>query len=225
MEKEDLHYIVRLMQYEDIPQVMDIDRQAFPTEQPTPSYNKRLKNRAACYIVACQEGNTTESKASTEGARNEKTTDRAGRILQNLASGTRHLLNRQTPQTNQYILGFAGFWLIIDEAHLVDIAVQPAYCRIGIGESLLISVINLAVRANARIVTLEVRTSNQAAQSLYRKYGFATVGRRPGYYLDNMEDALIMSTNNITSASYQSLFQQRKQAYIKRWGTNRRFIR
>lgn len=214
------------MQHEDVPQVTDIDRQAFPTERPTPSYNKRLKNRAACYIVACQEKSISESRVSTERARNEKTADWAGRILQNLASGTRHLLDRQTSiQTNQYILGFAGFWLIIDEAHLVDIAVQPAYCRMGIGESLLISVINLAVRANARIVTLEVRASNQAAQSLYRKYDFATVGKRPGYYLDSIEDALIMSTDRITSASYQSLFQQQKRAYIQRWGTSRRLIR
>ena len=225
MDKEDLRYFVRLMQQEDIPQVTDIDRQCFPVQQPVPSYDKRLKNRAACYIIACQEENKSTSKVPEERAGEVKTADRASMILQKLTAGTRQTQDRQTPsQTNQYILGFAGLWLVTDGAHLADIAVRPAYHQMGIGESLLISAINLAVRANAHLIILEVRESNQAAQSLYRKYGFAVVGKRPRYYTDNTEDALIMSTSRITSASYQSLFQQRKRAYIEKWGSNRRLI-
>jgi len=180
--------------------------------------------------VACQEKNTSASEISTEPSRttthNLGLSDKKtiGRILHKPISDTDVLPNAPAPQTDQYVLGFAGFWLKLDKAHLLDIAVRPAYYRMGIGESLLISIINLALRANAGILALEVRVSNQAAQSLYHRYGFTEVGKRRGYYMNNWEDALVMVTDRITSASYQSLFQQRKRAYIERWRASRRLI-
>ena len=105
-----------------------------------------------------------------------------------------------------------------DEAHIINIAVREDHRRQGVGELLLISIIDLATELNASIVTLEVRTSNTAAQSLYRKYGFSQVGIRKGYYTDNREDAILMSTEKIASTPFQAQLNRLKQAHSKRWG-------
>lgn len=82
----------------------------------------------------------------------------------------------------------------------------------------MIAAIDLAAELKARIVTLEVRISNIGAQNLYTKYGFTQVGIRRGYYIDNREDAIVMSTDDINLAPFQANLQQLKQAYYKRWG-------
>ena len=83
---------------------------------------------------------------------------------------------------------------------------------------LLISLIDLATELDTRLVTLEVRASNTAAQSLYSKYGFTQVGVRRGYYTDNREDAVLMSLEDNTSAPVQANLQWLKQAHFKKWG-------
>jgi len=101
------------------------------------------------------------------------------------------------------ILGYAGFWLIVDEAHICTLGVHPAWRGRGLGELLLAHLIDRAIQRGAVVATLEVRASNAAAQSMYRKYGFVPAGLRRRYYSDNNEDAVIMTTEVITSASYQ----------------------
>jgi ribosomal-protein-alanine N-acetyltransferase len=107
---------------------------------------------------------------------------------------------------------------MLNEAHIIAIAVRNNYRRKGIGEGLLISVIEVATQLHANVITLEVRASNVVAQALYKKYGFRVVGRRPRYYSDNGEDAVLMSTDTITSAPFQTCFQQLKEAHSQRWG-------
>jgi ribosomal-protein-alanine N-acetyltransferase len=93
------------------------------------------------------------------------------------------------------IVGYAGLWFIVDEAHLTSIAVREEQRRRGIGEQLLKASLQLAAARQAAMMTLEVRASNQAAQALYEKYGFKTVGVRRGYYTDNHEDAYLMTVD------------------------------
>ena len=78
--------------------------------------------------------------------------------------------------------------------------------------------IELAMMRHSRVVTLEVRVSNHVAQSLYIKYGFSQVGLRKGYYTDNHEDAYIMTTEPISSPSYDEQFQTLEEAYKTRRG-------
>jgi ribosomal-protein-alanine N-acetyltransferase len=94
------------------------------------------------------------------------------------------------------LVGYVGFWYIVDEAHISTLAVHPEYRGHGIGELLLQTAINDAEKLNARITTLEVRVSNQVAINLYTKYHFELVGCRPRYYRDNNEDALLMTREN-----------------------------
>jgi [ribosomal protein S18]-alanine N-acetyltransferase len=92
------------------------------------------------------------------------------------------------------VAGYAGIWIMVDEAHVTTFAVGPAWRRRGIGERLLSAMLDLAVARGAREATLEVRLSNLPARRLYEKYGFRPVGIRPRYYSDDNEDALILTT-------------------------------
>lgn len=91
------------------------------------------------------------------------------------------------------VLGFAGLWLMAGEAHVINLAVRPEYQRCGLGEFLLSGLIETASELKASLITLEVRVSNQAARALYARYGFTERGVRKRYYVDNREDALIMT--------------------------------
>ena len=105
----------------------------------------------------------------------------------------------------EYLLGFVGIWLMVDEAHIVTIASRPERRREGIGERLLIAAIELARDLDQVVVTLEVRASNVEAQAMYEKYGFARVGLRKRYYTDNNEDAVLMTTPDLATPAYVKL--------------------
>ena len=97
------------------------------------------------------------------------------------------------------VVGFAGLWVMVDEAHVTTFAVDPHWRRRGVGERLLLGLLDIAAARRAREATLEVRLSNMPARRLYEKYGFRPVGIRPRYYSDNGEDALIMTTDPLES--------------------------
>lgn len=90
------------------------------------------------------------------------------------------------------VVGYLVAWLVVDEAHLGNVAVAPRNRRRGVAQALLDDLIAEGKQRDARLVTLEVRRSNRAAQDFYRKNGFYTVMIRRGYYQDNREDALVM---------------------------------
>lgn len=95
-------------------------------------------------------------------------------------------------EIDNIVVGYGGIWLIIDEGHITNIAVDRDYRKMGAGKSLVEGLIHLCAEGCIGSMTLEVRESNIAAQSLYKKYGFIEAGIRPKYYLDDNEDAIIM---------------------------------
>ena len=103
-------------------------------------------------------------------------------------------------RTDDELIAYGGIWLMVDEAHITTFAVDPAWRRQRVGETLLVALLELALARRAREATLEVRLSNVAARRLYEKYGFRPVGLRPRYYSDNGEDALIMTTPPLAGA-------------------------
>lgn len=199
-------YIIRRMRYEDIPQVVQIDREAFPGEwvfRSQSAYRHDLDNPSIRYIVACK----AQHMPNSGGQVPEKLP-----WLKRLISHGRRL-NTNTPE---YVVGFSGFWMMVGEAHIIAIGVRNDYRQLGIGEGLLIATIELAQMVNANMVTLEVRASNRVAQELYKKFGFQVVGKRLKYYSSDGEDAIIMSTESITSLPFQASFQRLKEDYAKR---------
>jgi ribosomal-protein-alanine N-acetyltransferase len=118
-------------------------------------------------------------------------------------------------KAGRYIIGFAGLWMLAGEAHITNIAVREKHRLRGIGEALLIGIIELAIKLDAHLITLEVRASNQEAQKLYAKYGFVNVGRRRGYYTDNGEDAVLMTIEDLKAAPARARLGRLKRAHAK----------
>jgi ribosomal-protein-alanine N-acetyltransferase len=116
------------------------------------------------------------------------------------------------------IVGYAGLWIMVGEAHVVNLAVGHSYRGQGIGELLLIALIELALSMYCSMITLEVRVSNITAQKLYQKYGFTVRGIRTGYYTDNREDGVIMTVDNIGSRDFKEEFKILKGNYCKKRG-------
>ncbi len=112
---------------------------------------------------------------------------------------TNRLASYVVARVGDDVVGFAGLWVMVDEAHITTFAVDPRWRRRGVGERMLLALLDLAVARRAREATLEVRLSNLPARKLYEKHGFRPVGIRPRYYSDNGEDALIMTTDALDS--------------------------
>ena len=98
-------------------------------------------------------------------------------------------------EENSKILGYCGAWIVIDEAHVTNVAILPEFRGRKLGEALLSKMMSAAREMGAKSMTLEVRVTNHVAQSLYRKLGFQNGGIRKNYYSDNQEDGLVMWAN------------------------------
>jgi [ribosomal protein S18]-alanine N-acetyltransferase len=195
-------YEARTMTLADIAQVAAIEHEAFPTSWPQTAYKRELANKLARYVVV-----TDGSRAAPESG-----PQMPRRSL------LRFLHRDEEPQpTPDYIAGYVGLWLMVDEAHIVAIAVREAYRGRGLGELLLIRAIELATDSRVDNVTLEVRRSNLVAQALYEKYQFLKVGVRARYYSDNHEDAIIMSTPPVHSDSYRERLAWLKDRFEQKW--------
>jgi ribosomal-protein-alanine N-acetyltransferase len=199
-----IYCAIRPMVYKDIPQVTQIDKEAFPGEwvfRSQSAYKRDLDNPSIRYVVACKKNDVSES---------------VGQAMPKMPWFKRLLSRGSHLNTSEDIVGFSGFWMMVGEAHIIAIGVRNGYRRRGIGEGLLIATIELVQILNAHVVTLEVRASNMIAQELYKKYGFQVTGRRLKYYSSDGEDAIIMSTDNITSLPFQASFQQLKKGHAQR---------
>lgn len=106
------------------------------------------------------------------------------------------------------IVAMSITWLIADEAHIATIAVHPRYRRMGIGKKVLSAALQEAIQGGARIATLEVRQSNLAAMNMYTQFGLKVEGRRPRYYQDTQEDAIIMTVKGLDEAYLSWLREQ-----------------
>lgn len=100
------------------------------------------------------------------------------------------------------IVAYGGIWVILEDSHVTTIAVHPDFRGRKLGEVMLLKLLDEAIAQGASWITLEVRESNDAAQKLYRKYGFTTVSTRRGYYSDNGENALVMWAGNLKGELY-----------------------
>lgn len=215
-------YLVRGMREEDIEQVSRIDREAFPNDWPPTSYRRELHNRLAHYVVVCElnsnDGNRP-SEPEPEAPQQVEANPESPWIR--LTSRLRNLLTSESPPQPQeapcdFIVGFAGLWVMLDEAHLSVIAVRESHRRRGLGELLLLASVQKASDINARMVTLEARVSNVTAHNFYRKFGFEKVGVRRGYYTDNREDAVLMTLHDIDSPAFRERLEQLKQETQKK---------
>ena len=112
------------------------------------------------------------------------------------------------------LLGYAGFWVVDQEAHVTSIALDSRRRGQGLGKRLMLAMVQRALEEGACWMTLEVRADNVVAQNLYRRFGFYRVGIRPRYY-ENSVDAWIMWAGNLASESYQQRLLELEAAGAK----------
>lgn len=103
------------------------------------------------------------------------------------------------------VIGYGGLMTSGIESHITTIAVDPAFHRRKIGMRLMVGLIEAALGNGANTVSLEVRRSNEAAQTMYERFGFIPVGIRKGYYAETKEDAIVMLVENVNDPEYRQL--------------------
>ncbi len=121
--------------------------------------------------------------------------------LAQVKSGSRYYV---VARIGREIVGYAGLWFALDEAHITNVAVAPTWRRHGIARALLLHLADESIRRGAASWTLEVRVTSVGAQRLYESFGFESVGVRQKYY-DNIEDAIVMWCHGIQSDNYRRL--------------------
>jgi len=185
----DIPYVTRPMKLDDIDEVIVIERASFPSPWPASAFRyDLLRTDYAYYLVVVP-------RQAPAAVRREPA-PAASSLWQ-------RLWRREPAAPPAGIVGYVGFWLLVDEAHICNIAVAPQWRGRGLGELLLLRAIQAAGERGMAVATLEVRVGNTVAQNLYRKFGFEVVGQRKHYYSDNGEDALIMTTGLLNSPTYQ----------------------
>lgn len=191
-------YIVADMNVDDLNRVMEIEEVAQLSPWPMTAYRHELEeNEFAYYLVLLPAKEADFSPVGT--------------------FGKRLLTWLRRPHRGRPIIGYAGFWLIADEAHISTIAIDPEWQRLGLGEYLLLELIEKALQKQAQLITLEVHASNQPAQNLYTKYQFKYVGKRKRYYKKSNEDAHIMTVFDVQGSSYRAFLDKRREALLKRF--------
>jgi ribosomal-protein-alanine N-acetyltransferase len=126
---------------------------------------------------------------------------------------TNRMAHYLVARTEEGIVAYGGIWLMVDEAHVTSFAVDPDHRRAGVGGRLMLELMELSVHLGARVATLEVRLSNEAARLLYGRFGFRPVGVRARYYSDNGEDALIMTTEPLGSPYMRTRLAEMTERY------------
>jgi ribosomal-protein-alanine N-acetyltransferase len=197
-----LPYRIEPMTTADLDQVLDIERASFPYPWSARAFQAELASQYGIYRVACLVQRAVPS----------------ARLAPVQARWPAWLGGRRPARPGPGkgpILGYYGFQLVLDEGHIMTIAVHPDYRRRGLGELLLLDLFGEAQRRGALRLTLEVRVSNLVAQELYRKYGFTEEGRRLRYYADG-EDALILWTGRLDTGESGARLQELREQMQRR---------
>jgi ribosomal-protein-alanine N-acetyltransferase len=206
------------MHLADIPQVLEIERESFPSMWPPTAFRRELQqNRLANYIVIVERN----SRAGLEA----ESTDRQPGALGRFFGEIKHILGAEdngplppVDERPELVVGVIGVWMMADEAHIVTLATRESHRRFGIAERLLIAAVEMAQERGQPLVTLEVRVSNAPALALYEKYGFREVGRRRRYYSDNNEDAFILTIDSVLTRRFRETFEPLRAEHVRRWG-------
>ena len=202
-------YRLEPMTLRDIPEVIEIERLSFSMTWPANSYKRELEqNRMASYVVARYEPGPGEPPPPARPKESRRPFPLS--LLPQPAE-------RSSPDVSPAaVVGYGGLWLMVDEAHVTSVAVHPQFRGQGLGELLMLSLMEVALRLNARFVTLEVRVSNTVARKLYEKLGFRQAGIRPRYYTDNNEDAVVMWSDEVRAPPFRERLAERQRALASR---------
>ncbi len=193
--------------HDDIEQANAIEKDAFPDLFPPTSFSRELKRDRATIIVAEVNENVDGWQELIPPHHNNVSKSNLYR-----SGYTGH------GKGQKFLTGLLMLWEMAGEAHIISLGVRRNFRRRGIGELLMLNCFYKCVRSAYTAISLEVRSSNKAAQELYLKHGFLVEGVRKAYYSDNREDALIMNVRNILSPSHLKRMSNLKKTYAASYG-------
>jgi ribosomal-protein-alanine N-acetyltransferase len=198
-----VYYFIEPMVEEDIEAVQQVEMACYHGHWSAATYQRELESSETCRYVIARASHTAPPPHESP----QYGLHQCGSMIRMLMDRFFHRHSGAIFAPKPPVIGYAGLWLGVDEGHITTIAVEPRSRGFGVGELLLNGLIDETAEMNAHVLTLEVRVSNIVAQSLYRKYGFTTVGERRRYYTDTGEDALIMTTPPLDDPEYQNLLR------------------
>lgn len=177
MDTPSPRIVLREMTRDDVSAVQRIESAAYEDAWPSRLFEQELSNGFAQYLVAVEES-TDPPPAGPFTA----------------------LRRAMFGGTHERIVGFMGVWFMVDQLHLVTIAVDPSRQHRGIGTRLLLECFAIAIEAELNEIVLEVRESNARARTMYEGFGFRKAGELKDYYKDNHETAVVMLSGSLSQA-------------------------
>ena len=207
---------LRRMRADDIPQVIEIEKEAFSPGWVGTPFRRELNSRYCRFLVAYH---TDRDDGPAHGIAQTRPQVADSSLWAKMLTGVKSMLRSDRDNETDGLAGYVGIWLQGDQAHITEIAVREELRGQGIGELLLIGTLRIAYEQGMEEVTLEARVSNFVAQRLYDKYSFNEAGIRRNYYADNREDAVIMTTDPIHTSAYRDKFDALQERFLARYGT------
>jgi ribosomal-protein-alanine N-acetyltransferase len=171
---------IKPLSAEQLPAVVELDRICFGGHWTLEGYQRELESSSSHFLTLSVRSDFKDKTASPSLP-----------------------LSLSLSPSPPFLAGMGCFWSILEEAHITLLAIHPDYQHQGLGRSLLSALLQLARTQGLERATLEVRPSNQAALSLYQKFGFQEAGRRRRYYQDNDEDALILWRSGLQALDFE----------------------
>jgi [ribosomal protein S18]-alanine N-acetyltransferase len=213
---------VASMTPDDLDDIMPLERRCFADPWTRRMYLSDLTtNEAATYLtlriadsrwpLRVANGKWPRDVEDGGGQTADRTSELSATLAPALRSGASAGVGYQPPA----ILAYGGFWLLLDEAHIATVASHPDWRGCGLGEWLMLALLNTAVLRGAVTSTLEVRVGNLPAKRLYEKLGYEVAGVRKRYYRDG-EDGLIMTTPPLAGPVMQTRLAAARQDALHR---------
>jgi ribosomal-protein-alanine N-acetyltransferase len=209
------------MQVRHIPAVSAIERDSFLSTWSSSAYRREIeRNQMAYYVVAKRSPLAgparRERRFPVSGVDRTDESDGLFARLTRVLRGDARSFSAEEAAELELIVGYSGMWLMVDQSHITTIAVDPPYRSQGVGELLLIALLDKSCELGAAEATLECRVSNNIAQALYRKYTFREAGIRKRYYSDDGEDALIMTSEALASRNFEEVLANNRRRLLER---------
>lgn len=205
-----------------LPAIVELDRLCLGGLWSMEGYRRELESPNSDLLVFQRqevEGREQEVRLFAEHSEAKNKSREVNEELTHLYSSCHHKAEASYI-SHPPLLGFGCLWAIADEAHITILAIHPEYRQQGLGQALLVALLKSAYQRELKWATLEVRASNQAALSLYQRFGFQEAGRRKRYYQDNGEDALILWRSGLQHPEFLHTlknWQQQVDERLQQW--------